>query len=200
VRVYATQGCGAAGCDPLTIIPVPPPSDPLSGYGGTPLAVTDDGHILLQRFTPDNPIESSIVSLNADGSPAWSFATESSQVAVAGDTVFTAVRVAGTTASSTIVALDGLTGAVKMTADAPGVQESAPLIVAGGLIYAAGSDPSGTKVDIFPTDCGQPTCSRLRALDTGPGQDSFGGMSESEATLFVAKAGPDGLQVFAPTG
>jgi hypothetical protein len=188
-------------CDPLFTVPVPPPTVAHDGFTASLLAATDDGHLLLQRAVTINAISfpDAIVSLTADGFPAWTFATDATQVAAAGDTVVTTTT--GTNqATKAIVALDGLTGAVKMTADAPDVRLDGPLIVAGGLIYVEGSDPSGTKVDIFPTDCAQPTCSRLRALDTGPAQDGFSGMSESEATLFVAKAGPDGLQAFALTG
>jgi hypothetical protein len=195
VQAWARDGCGAAVCDPLFTAPVPLPAS-FDSLSVQLLAASDDGHLLLHRAADQGAFfDSTIIALNTDGSPAWTFATGAEKLAVAGATVFTTGTDSGT---SGIVGLDVATGAVDMVAAAPAVGGDRQMIVAGGLVYVEGADASGTKVDIFPTDCGQHTCSLLRAVDTGTGQDSFYGLSVSEGALFVAKAGPDGLQAFAP--
>jgi hypothetical protein len=196
VAAFVVDGCGAAECSALFAAPVPPPppAGTFDTFSAGLLAASDDGHLLFRRTSslgggiPTNDL----VALTADGDPAWSvrlFTLDG--VAVAGDTVYAP---ASDDAGSAVLAFDTATGALRWRGAGGGGQP----VEAGGLVYTERDDTSGTKVAITSADpCGTPTCPVLKILDTGTSQSSFEGMSVSEGTLFVNKAGV-GVLAFTP--
>lgn len=212
IHAFPVGGCGAATCNPTWTTPVPAlPSPDDRQLGSYLLAATNDGHLLVRHHW-SNPTtrvwRNDLVALTSDGQIDWiTPLSELGGAAVAGDQVYVTGRDAGSDSGYIgMAAIQASTGAVNWWADAPSWLEGAP-IVAGGLVYARGSE--STDILVLDADgCGEPMCHHLEVVSTGGyGSGGTDGWIVAGATLFVSKSGnnvPDApigrLMAFRPSG
>lgn len=188
VEAFALGGCGAATCAPLFTAPVPPPPGQFDSVGARIVAASDDGQLFVRRtssFESNVNLRQDLVVLTADGAPAWTLPlTRLGGVAIAGDTAY----LDGDDATAALRALDVATGTERWRSDGPAGVEAA----AGGLVYGDTDDlTTRTAVAAYTAaGCGAPTCTALRSVDVGTDRHTITGITVSEGTLFVAKAGP----------
>ena len=193
INAYDLNGCGAATCSPASVTPVPPPSTGQSTGQTRPLAVTDDGHVLLSRpsFEESSGNHAELVALSSDGTSDWTFPLASlAGVAAAGDTVFAVGNADPTAPGNHLFALRAGTGDLLWQSE--GTVDGLTPIAAGGLVYDGGT--------VFAAaGCGAAVCPPVAAVDLGPGGSPYG-ESVAAGTLYVNRAGPDGhLTALQPT-
>lgn len=193
IKGFPVEGCGASACSPEVTFPVPP----RAGYSDASevflLAATDDGGLLLHRYTYDGASGVSwhdLVALDSDGTLDWELLLRRLDgVAVAGDTVFAVGSATSSGALGRTLFARSDSGSWQAQVDR---LEGTP-VVAGGLVYVERGANDGSDVAIFDADgCGGSTCSELETLDITPGAGGLYGMSVAAGTLFVSKAGPGG--------
>jgi hypothetical protein len=193
IKAFPLAGCGAASCSPTATFPVPAPSAPLTTSDVQLLAATDDGDLLLKRSASDSrgtAFANDLVAVTSTGTLDWTLPLLTLDgVAVAGGTVFATGTDAASTREGTLFARsDSATWRVDEF-------EWGQPIVAADLVFVP-SQPSSTtageSVEIVAAEgCGDPACTELMTYDLD-GSGGIYGMSVSNGTLFVNKAGPDG--------
>jgi len=183
VAGFNVGGCGAPTCNPVSLVGIPPPSPATPNVAYDILSAGDDGVIFIRRNSNiDGTVHGDLELVGGSNPPTFTGFAHLDGMATVPGAIYVVAGFGNATGPSALLALNGR-AAAQWRADVITFQGEP--IVAGGLVYAAGTDGLIRIYDA--AGCGAGTCTALKVLD--PGGGTIQGMSDSLGWIYVNVGG-----------